>query len=130
VTPDYGAWLGSMPWDYFLTVTFREPCPSWRQETVTHAVGNSLKRFVDQDFDRLFLGAEPHVSTTMHLHGLLKLAGREQMAPLLKAYGSIIWQRLFDLYGRSKVEIPRGQASVASYCAKYCTKNLAYYEMW
>lgn len=128
VNSPYAAWLGSLPWTYFLTITFREPVPAYRQETAVHAVGNTLVKLAGEDHELLFLASEPHLSKNTHLHGLLKI-GLHGSVPY-GVMGTIIWQRLFDLYGRSKVEQPRGQVAVGNYVAKYCTKTLGYYELW
>jgi len=56
-------WLAGMEWDYFLTVTFREPLPRHRGESVLHSLAMTLrKRFQPQAF---FLGTEPHLSMNL-----------------------------------------------------------------
>ena len=130
----YGEWLASLPWDLFLTVTFRDQVPMRRQETVVHAVGQSIKsRF--ETLDRLALFAEPHRSTTtgeplqhnLHLHGLVDVGESEgvlnHVRVAMQAY-------LSDKFGRSQAAFPRGRSAVSKYVAKYCVKTDGYYELW
>jgi len=125
VQQEYGAWLGTLEWDWFLTITFREPVPGHRQESVTHAVGNYLKKRWEPTL--LFLCAEPHLSTTMHLHGLYKSSREDFVKPNEKLD---VWSHLFDRFGRSQVAEPRGQGAVTKYVAKYCVKTQGYWEIW
>jgi len=130
----YSEFFGSLPWDYFLTVTFREQVPMRRQESVLHAVGQSIKARYET-VDRLALFAEPHRSTTtgeplqhnLHLHGLVKLRASKDVIDRarrdMQAY-------LSDKFGRSQAAFPRGHSAVTSYVAKYCTKAQGYYEIW
>lgn len=122
---EWGAWLATMEWDWFLTITFREPVPFHRQETVVHSAGNVLSRFFV--LERLFICAEPHLSKNTHLHGLVKSGARSD---IVRYQRSEIWETLHDTFGRSKVEIPRGQDAVSKYVAKYCVKGQGYYELW
>jgi len=123
----YGEWLGSLPWDFFLTVTFREPCPMRRQETVTHAVGQTIKARYEP-VERLALFAEPHLSQNLHLHGLVKMSdfGEEILGHCRRDMQSY----LSDKFGRSQAAFPRGRNAVANYVAKYCVKTNGYYEFW
>jgi len=123
---EWGAWLGTMDWDWFLTITFRKPVPFYRQEPVVHAAGNVLS--ATYVTDRIFLCAEPHLSYDTHLHGLYKsgierddVKGFQQKA---------IWETLFKIFGRSQVVAPRDQMDVSNYVAKYCVKGRGYYELW
>ncbi len=122
----YGDWLGSLPWDFFLTVTFREPVPMRRQESVTHAVGQSLKaRYETIGVMGLF--AEPHISQNLHLHGLVKIDGKEEV---LRFCRQDMQQYLTEKFGRSQAALPRDRNHVARYVAKYCVKADGYYELW
>jgi len=123
---DYAAWLESLPWDLFLTVTFRDPVPMRRQESVTHAVGQTIKSRYGT-VDRLALFAEPHRSMNLHLHGLVKFGGRED---LLDYARQDLQGYLSDKFGRSQAAYPRGSAAVSKYVAKYCVKTDGYYEIW
>jgi hypothetical protein len=123
----YGEWLGSLPWDFFLTITFREPCPMRRQESVTHAVGQTLKARYEP-IEMLALFAEPHLSQNLHLHGLVKLStGRDDILGYCR---KDMQSFLTDKFGRSQAAFPRGRNAVSHYVAKYCVKTNGYYEIW
>jgi len=122
----YGDWLATFPIDFFLTITFREPVPMRRQESVTHAVGQTLKaRYETIDFLGLF--AEPHLSQNLHLHGLVHLSASESIVGRARRD---MQQYLTDKFGRSQAAIPRGRGAVSAYVAKYCVKADGYYELW
>jgi len=123
---EWANWLASQPWDYFLTVTFRDQVPERRQESVVHAVGETLTS--SHALDCLFLAAEPHLSQNTHLHGLYKAATDRQ--DILANQKNDVWRVLFNKFGRSKVEVPRGPAHVARYVSKYVVKSSGYYELW
>jgi len=122
----WGAWLGSMEWDWFLTITCREPVPFSRQESLVHAAGNVLS--ATYVTDRMFIAAESHLSYDSHLHGLFK-SGIER-EDVKRFQQKAIWATLFKTFGRSQVTVPRGQLDVANYVAKYCVKGNGYYELW
>jgi len=97
-----------------------------RQETVTHAVGKSIKARYET-VDMLVLFAEPHLSQNLHLHGLVHLNGSEGVVQ--NARGDM--QRyLSEKFGFSRAEIPRGRGAVSKYVAKYCVKTDGYYEFF
>jgi len=122
----YGDFLATLPVDFFLTVTLREPCPMRRQESVTHAVGQSIKaRYETVDFLALF--AEPHLSRNLHLHGLVHVGEGEG---ILNHVRESMQGYLTDRFGFSRAEFPRGRGAVAKYVAKYCVKMNGYYELW
>lgn len=119
------AWLATFPWDWFITATFRTPVPRHRQETVLNAVAQSL--IIRYEPSHLFLAAEPHLSYAVHLHGLFESSSPSK----LKGYERYsLWARLFRLYGRAKVEPPRGSDAVVTYITKYCVKDGGYYQVW
>ncbi|HIA03335.1 MAG TPA: hypothetical protein EYN66_15745 [Myxococcales bacterium] len=122
----YGAWLASLPWDFFLTITFREPVPMRRQESVTHAVGRTLKSRYET-IGVLALFAEPHLSQNLHLHGLVKIDGRDD---LLNFCRQDMQRYLSEKFGRSQAAFPRGHGAVTAYVAKYCIKLDGYYEFF
>lgn len=124
----YADWLASLPWSFFLTVTFREPVPMRRQESVTHSVGQSIKAHYGT-VDCLALFAEPHQSHNLHLHGLAHIVD-QGVAGLDQYCRRDMQGYLSDKFGRSRVEFPRGHESVAKYVAKYCVKTDGYYELW
>ena len=122
----YSDFLASMPWDFFLTITFREPVPMRRQESVTHAVGQTIKARYET-VDNLALFAEPHMSQNLHLHGLVKIVGRED---LLNFCRQDMQRYLTEKFGRSQAAFPRGAGAVTAYVAKYCVKTDGYYEFF
>jgi len=126
VRQQWGDWLATMEWTWFLTITFREAVAGYRQETAVHAAGNMLSR--SHAVDRLFICAEPHMSKATHLHGLYKSAS--DRPDVLKFQKLDVWRLLFKTFGRSSVEPPRGKDAVSRYVAKYCVKGTGYYEMW
>lgn len=105
-----------------------------RQESVTHAVGQSIKARYET-VDCLALFAEPHRSTTtgeplehnLHLHGLISLAASEE---IIKRARRDMQTYLSDTFGRSQAAFPRGRGAVAAYVAKYCVKADGYYELF
>jgi len=126
------AWPGfltTFDWTYFLTVTFDTPLPAYRQETV---VGGIYKTLGSVDVPaHLFLATEPHLSRSMHVHGLLELRPEEKGNPVaVKLMALWYWRTLFRVYGRSQVVPVRKVGGVSGYCAKYLTKTLSYHYIW
>jgi hypothetical protein len=112
----YASWLQQYQWDDFLTVTFRSPRkePYYAAKTVWHELQKS-------GAGRAFLGVEPHNSGDLHIHGIISESipgGR----PSIDLPWNI-WNRLFERFGRSTVEMCRDPVAVTSYCAKYILKN-------
>jgi len=124
--------LQTLPWDYFLTITFSEPLPVHRAETVMNSVYKTLRAAYSPW--TVFLGAEPHVSRLMHLHGLYRSSvGRYSpggRGAMVIESASDVWRPLFKTFGRSKVEIPRDAAHVSRYVSKYCVKNCEIYNLY
>ena len=122
----FACWLETFDWDFFLTVTFRDQPPMRRQESITHAVGQSIKTRYET-VDRLALFAEPHLSGNLHLHGLVHLGAGEAIVGRarrdMQAY-------LVEKFGRSQAAFPRGAKAVTKYVAKYCVKTDGYYEFF
>jgi len=121
----WGEWLASHAWDWFLTITFREPVPMHRQEAVLNAAGESMRAWHNPSL--LFLAAEPHRSFALHLHGLYQSSRLDFVKPFQQRD---LWAKLHDTFGRSSVEIPKGKEAVSEYVAKYCVKDHGYYQMW
>lgn len=119
---EWASWLSQYTWDYFLTVTFREPLPRHRGASVLNAIVKTLTR-VGANPNLLFLGMELHQSRFLHCHGLLQ--GRMDGFGLMPARK--IWRELFKTYGYSRVEKIRDQEDAARYVTKYCVKALADY---
>jgi len=125
----WAEFLGSMPWDYFLTVTFREELPLHRAESVLNSIEQTLVRWHNPAM--LFLGMELHVSRFLHLHGLYR-AKRRFPASDYMALDSTrdLWRSIFKVYGRSKVELIRSRADASMYVSKYCVKATEAYRIW
>jgi len=126
----WASWLESQPWDYFLTITFREPLPGHRADSTLNAIGKQLCATYRPEM--VFLGAETHLSQAMHFHGLYKERAPPRPRPdwFWRLQAKALWQTLFETYGRSKVERVRGQGAVAKYVSKYCTKELGSYGIY
>jgi len=117
---EMGEWLQSYKWDYFLTVTFREPRPPHLALNVLNQVRKVLK---SASPPLLFLGTEQHASSLLHVHGLM-MAG----SPALSTRA--VWKLLFDRFGRSKVDGVLDKKKVAMYVTKYVVKDLAEWGVW
>ncbi len=124
ITEAYSAYLQSLPWDYFATVTFRTP----RKDSIR--AGNVVwKELAYQDVERAFLAVEPHESGDLHIHGLLKMPDNVFMrsdytkADLRNGRAYDLWRTVFHKFGRSKVEVINDSHAVAEYCSKYVVKQ-------
>lgn len=135
----WSEWLTQEDWDWFLTITFREPVPMCRQESVVHAAGMTIRACLWEprfDHSRLFLAAEPHQSYALHLHGLYKRNAKpwnmsvETYSWHGKFHKRQLWEKLHETFGRSRVSTPRGVDAVSKYVSKYCVKAGGYYQMW
>ena len=118
----FGDWLGTFPWTYFLTVTFREPRQPNHALSTVRQVGKVVRR---HSRGGLFLGTELHVSRTLHVHGLLDAP---RGANLFLRYA--LWRSLFDAFGRSEVREVQSREAVSNYVSKYVTKGLTEWDMW
>jgi hypothetical protein len=111
-------YLTGIPWDYFLTVTFR------KEKLVPHTALNAVARTLNQfDVEQACLVAQPHVARGYHIHGLVRFSLGD--APQLR----ILWLILFNQFGRSKVEKPRSGKDVSLYCGKYLTKDIVDFKL-
>lgn len=119
----WAEWLASQPWSYFITVTFRDALPRHRAGSTLNAISKSLEVF---QFHRVFLGMEQHASTYLHCHGLVCNRLRNHR-PISAPLASVVWERLFDTYGFSRVEVVRDAVDASKYVTKYCVKGLADY---
>jgi len=125
----WAEYLGSLPWDYFLTVTFREPLPPHRGEAVLNSIERTLVSW--QNPAMLFLGMELHVSRFLHLHGLYLTQRRWPNLGYMPEDSTVsIWKALFKVFGRTRVELIRSPAEAAMYVSKYCVKDLEAYRIW
>lgn len=116
----YSQWLQSLDWDYFLTVTFRKPRVDGirANDVVWDCIWN-------MNIERAFLTAESFKSSKeVHVHGLI--AGHPGM-PYQTWLPWAMWERLYKIHGRSRVEGIGNPGQVANYCSKYVVKGLANY---
>jgi len=120
---EYAEWLGSLPWSYFITVTFRWPVHRQHAPGILNSVAKSLKKWQPH---MVFLGAEEHQSRYLHLHGLMcnRLYDHKPGPVPLAA---VVWEDLFKTFGYSRVELIRDTGDAARYVTKYCVKALAEY---
>lgn len=132
----YSEHLAARPWDFFSTVTFREP----RYDKIS--VIESLTHAFDKlDAERVFVAIEPHrLLGGVHAHCLSRHTFRPDMRP------EWLWKYLYKAFGRATVsEINNCEpivsvmdgvdlkpqvsgkigapALVTWYCAKYVTKG-------
>jgi len=118
----FGEWLQTFNWEYFITITFREPrLPHHALSTVREA-GKLIRRHAS---GLLFLGTELHDSRTLHMHGLLETGGRPN-----EFLASVLWRQLFERFGRSQVRPVQSREAVSNYVSKYVTKRLTEWDMW
>jgi len=113
-------WLPSLGWDYFLTVTFRDPVPAYRSYAALRTVRGVLCR--GETPRHLFLATEPHVLGSIHVHGLY--ARRSSGAG---STPDVLWWKLFRSLGRSHVARIASTEAVVSYCTKYVLTGLTDY---
>jgi len=111
-------WLQTYQWDYFHTVTFRNP----RRDSIAalRDVGDVCSEYSS----RAFIAAEPHFSGFLHVHAIT--FQDPDMRPYYLPW--TIEERYRKRFGISAVQAVRGQEEVATYCSKYVTKGRAQYE--
>lgn len=115
VVSAYSEFIQSFPWDFYSTVTFREP----RRDPIraAQAVSKSLSVL---GASRAFIACEQHRAANLHVHCLSRHTFNPSLSP------SSIWLYLWKAYGRSTVETIRETSQVSSYCAKYVTKGSSF----
>lgn len=113
-------WLPTFSWDYFITVTFRKPVSAYYGDSTLSWVWHTLKPYHP---GAVFLGTEQHLSSDLHVHGLLQ-EGPFPVGPT--AY----FRELFRRHGRSQVARIRAAEAVVAYCSKYVTKDLTTWNIW
>jgi len=118
----FGNWLATFNWDYFLTITFRNPRHPHHALSTVRQVGKVVRR---HSAGRLFLGTELHVNRTLHVHGLLET--RKRPNDFLRW---ALWDSLFNTFGRSEVRGVQSREAVSNYVSKYVTKGLTEWDMW
>ena len=114
-------WLPTLNFDYFLTVTFRDPVPAHRASAALRTVSGVIRRAGPPRL--LFLVTEPHALGSIHVHGLYARSWPLGVA----SEPAHLWSKLYASLGRSRVERIHSQADVATYCTKYVLKGLTDY---
>jgi hypothetical protein len=125
----YADWLNGYSWDSFLTATFKRP----RKEPY-YALQSVWRVIHEQGVGRAFLCAEPHQSGDLHIHGIMSGLVKTMSGESHYQGDQAVWSRLFNTFGRAKVEPVRSCEDVAGYCAKYILKEQTraadYYEVF
>lgn len=125
---ELASWLqAGFAWDYFLTITFRwwaRPDQSFQHFEYVH---RALARYHP---GHLFLGAELHSKGDLHLHGLYQCQSPTFPGQVSNPAPDVLWTRLFERFGRAKVERIHSQEAVSKYCTKYVVKELTDYNIW
>jgi len=117
----FSEFLSTFSWDYFLTVTFRNPRQPHHAISTVRQVGKVVRR---HSTGCLFLGTELHINRTLHVHGLLSAFHGPN--PLLQY---ALWDSLFKTFGRSEVREVQSSEAVSFYVSKYVTKELTEWDM-
>jgi len=118
-------WIGSYRWDYFLTVTFREPRAPHHALSTVRQVGKVIRRATSGHY---FLGTELHLNRTLHVHGLLQ----SHYGPTFSGLGNVtdqIWREFNEQFGRSEVRRVQKNEAVSAYVSKYVTKGFTEWDM-
>ena len=112
-------WLKSYHWDYFITVTPRQPRydgMAYMRDIWQYLAEDYTVRFEEYGVERAFLACEPfETHHDLHAHGLL--FGSDIQLPW------VIGDDLNHRFGRSRCELARSHSQVSAYCAKYVTKD-------
>jgi len=112
----FGQWLGTFPWAYFLTITFRNPRYPHHAMSTLGQISKTIKRATDGNH---FLGTEIHISRTLHVHGLLAAPHGPS-----ESVQRNLWSAFYKEYGRCQVHRVRSREAVSHYVSKYVTKEL------
>ena len=121
----FAEWLNLWRWDYFATITFRDPRQPHHALSTVREVSKSIDRI---HFPRWFLGTELHKSRTLHVHGLLQ---SDNMATGLQRTiaAGLLWEKCFKRFGRATVRPVQSREAVTSYVVKYVVKELTEWDM-
>ncbi len=119
----YSDLLQSLPWDYFVTITFRRQ----RRDTIftPRQVWNVFK---DHHSDRAFFAVEPHRLGGLHLHALVH--DKPTWHPSIADPAEYLEAVFCNDAGFSTVTAPRDPNLASTYCAKYVTKGTNDYQLY
>jgi len=110
-------WLQTYHWDYFLTITSKYP----RHDSIAFMrdAWDYMSRPWFGNVGRAFFACEPHkFSRNLHIHAIVAFNDDFDRC-------NLPWEverGLNSKFGRSRVELVKGQDMVSSYCTKYATK--------
>lgn len=116
--------LNMRHWDKFVTITFRPELQTKDMFTASRRFKRFLERLkalgVTKGTD-FFVAFERHQTGFLHIHCLLN--------GVSCVYDSDMWQLLFDMYGRARVEIFQRELGAEHYLTKYVTKEIHGWDM-
>lgn len=113
---EYAEFISGYNWEYFLTSTFRRP----RRDPYP-ALKTVYNELVEGNVERAFLVAEPFQSGDLHIHGVVAGMGGSFKPEIELPWE--LWQRLYNKFGRAKVEACNSAGAVSMYCSKYLLKQ-------
>lgn len=133
VSDALATWLQTWPWTWFFTVTYRNPAhyprvainriKAIRMDWLGCESCNRYCSVGGAKGWRAFVAAEPFSAGDYHAHGLI---AHPCVHP---GESSALFWEMHRRFGRSRVETARDTAAVATYCAKYITKNVADWDL-
>lgn len=119
VGEEIAAWVPEYSWDFFGTITNRNP----RRD------GLAFMRDIAEapGYERLLITLEPHkLNRNLHAHCLIATPEPASLPWRGEHYGpytaSDFWEKWFHRFGGTRVETIRCMQDVADYIAKYVTK--------
>jgi len=119
----WGDWLSTFEWDWWCTLTFREP---YSARASTRAFQRWAACLPTSDSSasgvRYFMAHEIGRLGRLHLHALL---GDVHPGTLRKN----AWRIWFDRHGRAQILPYESELGAGHYISKYVTKDLAHYEI-
>jgi hypothetical protein len=120
-TNEVAMWLNELSdWDAFLNVTFRK-------RTGLHEarlrVREALTKGARHASAVLFYERNPSGDGGFHAHGLASLESH-------KVRRDVLWKCFFGECGRTLIEPPKSRGDVLGYCAKYCSKDAAWFDLF
>ncbi len=117
---EVAVWLHELkPWEDFVTITFRgRPA---RLERARRLIDRTLAphRCAGLSYFMAY-ESNPSGDGGYHAHGVLHG---------LKVERRQLWRELFTNTGRTQITPIRSKGDVVSYCAKYCTKRIAWWDL-
>ena len=119
----YSELLESLPWDYFVTQTFRR----LRRDTI-HAPAQHWEALQEAGATRAFVAVEPHYLDGLHLHTLARFPG--DMAEATLFHRLDLRRDLKNNFGFVTVDRIKSHEQVTTYCSKYVTKGMATYDFF